>query len=112
LPLVATAQFALPWPPLAEAKSDIPAALMPLGTGNVLARNLGIVAEKFFANPSRERPRRNHQWHVPLRIDMGMMNGEYFAGMAGAGPLSDAFVFPARTAQNEIQNARLCNSHD
>jgi len=88
---------------LAKAKSNIPAALMPLGTGNVLARNLGIVDEKFFADPLA------HAFDpiatgVPVRIDMGIMNGEYFAGMAGAGPLSDAFMAPEREAKTTFKN--------
>ncbi|CAN5390210.1 hypothetical protein BH11CYA1_BH11CYA1_43820 [soil metagenome] len=95
-----TIRFALA--ALAEAKSDIPAALMPLGTGNVLARNLGIVAEKFFANPL-ENALDVITNGTPMRIDMGMMNGEYFAGMAGAGPLSDAFVFPARQLKTKFK---------
>ncbi|MFA6209034.1 MAG: diacylglycerol kinase family protein [Candidatus Obscuribacterales bacterium] len=95
-----TIRFALA--ALAQAKSDIPAALMPLGTGNVLARNLGIVAEKFFANPL-ENALDVITNGTPMRIDMGMMNGEYFAGMAGAGPLSDAFVFPARQLKTKFK---------
>ena len=88
---------------LAQIKSDIPAALMPLGTGNVLARNLGIVDEKFFADPLA------HAFDpiatgMPVRIDMGMMNSEYFAGMAGAGPLSDAFMVPERGAKTSYKN--------
>jgi diacylglycerol kinase (ATP) len=88
---------------LAHAKSDVPAALMPLGTGNVLARNLGIVDERFFADPLA------HAFDpiasgVPVRIDMGTMNGHYFAGMAGAGPLSDAFMVPERGAKTSFKN--------
>gem|GEM_PF-275271 len=95
-----TIRFALA--ALAEAKSDIPAAIMPLGTGNVLARNLGIVAEKFFADPL-ENALEVIRHGKPVRIDMGMMNGEFFAGMAGAGPLSDAFVFPARQLKTKFK---------
>ena len=88
---------------LAEAKSDIPAALMPLGTGNVLARNLGIVDERFFADPL-SRAFDPIATGVPVKIDMGMMNGHYFAGMAGAGPLSDAFMVPERDAKTKLKN--------
>ncbi|MBU6452258.1 MAG: NAD(+)/NADH kinase [Cyanobacteria bacterium REEB67] len=88
---------------LAEAKSAIPAALMPLGTGNVLARNLGIVDERFFADPL-SRAFDPIATGVPVRIDMGMMNGHYFAGMAGAGPLSDAFMVPEREAKTNFKN--------
>jgi diacylglycerol kinase (ATP) len=88
---------------LAQTQSKIPAALMPLGTGNVLARNLGIVDERFFADPLA------HAFDpiatgVPVRMDMGMMNGHYFAGMAGAGPLSDAFMVPERGAKTTFKN--------
>ena len=80
---------------LAKAKSKIPAAIFPLGTGNVLARNLGIVDEALFADPLL------HVYDYitngkPMYMDMAMMNGEYFAGMAGVGPISDAFMTPAR----------------
>ncbi len=88
---------------LAKAKSTVPAALVPLGTGNVLCRNLGIVGEHFFADSLANAfdPIANG---VPVRIDMGMMNGHYFAGMAGAGPLSDAFMVPARGAKTNFKN--------
>ncbi len=80
---------------LAEAKSDIPAAIIPLGTGNVLARNLGIVSENFFADPL-ENAFAAIKNGKPMRIDLGLMNDEYFVVCAGAGPLSDAFVTPER----------------
>ena len=95
-----TIRFALA--ALAKAKSDIPAAIFPLGTGNVLARNLGIWQEKIFADPLE------HAFDFilngqPRRIDMGMMNGEYFAGMAGVGPISDAFMKPDRTEKSNFR---------
>ncbi len=87
---------------LAQAQSDIPAAIFPLGTGNVLARNLGTWQEKMFADPLE------HAFAFilhgqPVRIDMGMMNGEYFAGMAGVGPISEAFAKPGRTAKSSYR---------
>lgn len=88
-----TVRFALA--ALAQARSPIPAAILPMGTGNVLARNLGIVEQKFFANPLAHAFE-NIVHGRSVRIDMGMMNGEYFAGMAGVGPISDAFVTPRR----------------
>src|SRR5579883_2275952 len=36
---------------LARCKSRVPLAIFPMGTGNVLARNLGIVDSRLFANP-------------------------------------------------------------
>jgi YegS/Rv2252/BmrU family lipid kinase len=57
---------------------DIPLAIMPAGTGNLLAGNLGIpddlekAVELAFSGSHR-------------RIDLGRLNGEYFAVMAGVG---------------------------
>jgi len=95
-----TVRFALA--ALAKAHSEIPAAIFPLGTGNVLARNLGIWQEKMFADPLE------HAFEFvlkgqPMRLDMGMMNGEYFAGMAGVGPISDAFMKPARAEKSRFK---------
>jgi diacylglycerol kinase family enzyme len=95
-----TVRFALA--ALAKAQSSIPAAIFPLGTGNVLARNLGIWQEKKFADPLE------HAFELvlrgrPIRIDMAMMNGEYFAGMAGVGPLSDAFMKPGRAEKSSLR---------
>jgi diacylglycerol kinase family enzyme len=40
---------------------------------------------------------------LPMRIDMAMMNGEYFAGMAGVGPISDAFMKPGRAEKSTFK---------
>ena len=95
-----TVRFALA--ALAKAKSHIPCAIFPLGTGNVLARNLGVVKESILANPLE------HAFDYlingrPVKIDMALMNGEYFAGMAGVGPISDAFMRPARALKNKFR---------
>ena len=95
-----TVRFALA--ALARAKSDIPVAIFPLGTGNVLARNLGIVDVSLFADPL-ERAYEYVKNGSPRRMDMGMMNGRYFAGMAGVGPLSDAFMTPERTLKTKFK---------
>lgn len=87
---------------LAKAHSDIPCAILPLGTGNVLARNLGIVEDSLFANPL-EHAFEYITSATPVRIDMAMMNGELFAGMAGVGPLSDAFMAPGRAAKTKFK---------
>ena len=58
--------------------ADIPLAIMPAGTGNLLAGNLGIpedlekAVELAFSGARR-------------RIDLGRLNDEYFAVMAGVG---------------------------
>jgi len=95
-----TVRFALA--ALARAQSDIPCAIFPLGTGNVLARNLGIWQEKMFADPLE------HAFNFILhgqstRIDLGMMNGEYFTGMSGVGPISDAFMTPTRAEKSSFK---------
>lgn len=65
---------------LAHAKggAKIPIAIMPAGTGNLLASNLGIPTdlEKAVELAFHGRHR---------RIDLGRLNGEYFAVMAGVG---------------------------
>lgn len=95
-----TVRFALA--ALAKAKSRIPCAIFPLGTGNVLARNLGIVRESILANPLEHAF--DYLVHGrPVQIDMALMNGEYFAGMAGVGPISDAFMRPARALKTKFR---------
>lgn len=95
-----TVRFALA--ALARANRDIPVAIFPLGTGNVLARNLGIVDVSLFADPLQKAYDyiKNGQ---AKRMDMGMMNGQYFAGMAGVGPLSDAFMTPPRMEKTRFK---------
>lgn len=80
---------------LAEAKSSIAAGIVPLGTGNQLARNLGIFQENLLGDPL-EDALQTILHGIPVKIDLGVMNGEYFAVAAGAGPLSDAVVIPGR----------------
>jgi diacylglycerol kinase family enzyme len=80
---------------LAQASLSVPAGIVPLGTGNILARNLGIFQESLLSDPVE------HAIDIiiggkPLAIDLGIMNGQYFAVAAGAGPISDAIVIPGR----------------
>jgi diacylglycerol kinase (ATP) len=63
---------------LARAESKIPLAIMPAGTGNLLAGNLGIQTDLAEAVECAFHGRRR-------RIDLGKLNGEYFAVMAGVG---------------------------
>jgi diacylglycerol kinase (ATP) len=63
---------------LARAKAKIPLAIMPAGTGNLLAGNLGIPDDLEQAVDLAFHGRRR-------RIDLGKLNGEYFAVMAGIG---------------------------
>jgi YegS/Rv2252/BmrU family lipid kinase len=58
--------------------SKIPLAIMPAGTGNLLATNLGIPADLAEAVRLAFHGQRR-------RIDLGKLNGEYFGVMAGVG---------------------------
>lgn len=95
-----TVRFALA--ALARSKQSIPVAILPLGTGNVLARNLGIVDVSLFADPL-QRAYDYIKNGEPRGMDMGMLNGQYFAGMAGVGPLSDAFMTPQRGEKTKLK---------
>jgi YegS/Rv2252/BmrU family lipid kinase len=65
---------------LAQTKggTKIPLAIMPAGTGNLLATNLGIPADMEQAVDIALHGRRH-------RIDLGKLGGEHFGVMAGIG---------------------------
>jgi YegS/Rv2252/BmrU family lipid kinase len=63
---------------VAHEKAKTPVAIMPAGTGNLLASNLGIPADMEQAVDIAVRGDRR-------RIDMGKLDGEYFGVMAGIG---------------------------
>ncbi|HEY9716116.1 MAG TPA: diacylglycerol kinase family protein [Trichormus sp.] len=78
---------------VAKTNCQTTCALLPLGTGNILARNLQIVDDNFFADPLE------HAFDIIAHgeaktIDMGMVNDELFVVMAGVGPLADIFMSP------------------
>ena len=60
------------------AGSKVPVAIIPAGTGNLLATNLGIPHDLAAAVEIALRGRRH-------RIDLGKMAGEHFGVMAGVG---------------------------
>lgn len=78
---------------LAHYKSMVPVGILPLGTGNQLARNLMIYEENLFAD-SLHQALNVVLEGKPRLIDLGVMNGEYFAVAAGVGPFSDAIIHP------------------
>jgi diacylglycerol kinase (ATP) len=80
---------------VASQKLDIPVGIVPLGTGNLLARNLRIFEENLLIDPI-EKAIDIILKGEPVFIDLGLMNGNYFAAAAGCGPLSDALVAPLR----------------
>jgi diacylglycerol kinase (ATP) len=63
---------------LARSGAKTPLAIMPAGTGNLLAGNLGIPVDLPAAVDLAFHGDRR-------RIDLGRLNGEYFAVMAGVG---------------------------
>jgi len=84
---------------VAMAKSEVPVGIIPLGTGNQLARNLSIYSENILGDPL------NDALSVilhgqPMKIDLGVMNGQHFCVAAGAGPMSDAILLPDRHDKN------------
>jgi diacylglycerol kinase (ATP) len=80
---------------LADKRSDIPVGIIPVGTGNQLARNLGIYRENLLTDPL-ETAMRAVTGGRTISIDLGRMNGQYFTVAAGAGPISDAVLMPGR----------------
>jgi diacylglycerol kinase (ATP) len=63
---------------VARKGSKVPLAIVPAGTGNLLAHNLDIPIDLAAAVDLAFHGRRR-------RIDLGKLNGEYFAVMAGVG---------------------------
>lgn len=79
----------------AEDKISIPVGLVPFGTGNQLARNLGILEEGIFQDALQ------HAIDVmssgkTRSIDLGKVNGNYFCVAVGAGPVCDAILAPTQ----------------
>ncbi len=72
---------------------QMPIGLLPLGTGNQLARNLGVFEDNLLCNPLEESIK-NLITGKPKKIDLGLMNGRIFAVASGVGPLSDAILLP------------------
>jgi len=78
---------------IAVSLPGTPVGIVPLGTGNQLARNLGIFEENILGDPL-ERAIDTILRGRPERIDLGKMNGRFFSIAAGAGPMSDAVIMP------------------
>ncbi len=78
---------------VAEVQSEVPVGIIPLGTGNQLARNLLIYEENILSDPLDDAISIILDG-VTMKMDLGLMNGQYFCICAGAGPLSDAILMP------------------
>lgn len=78
---------------VARNKLKTPVGIVPLGTGNLLARNLNIYEDNLLLDPL-DKAIGIILHGKPLTIDLGLMNGHYFAAAAGVGPLSDAIIAP------------------
>ncbi|MBI2811387.1 MAG: hypothetical protein EKK48_24305 [Candidatus Melainabacteria bacterium] len=80
---------------VAQARLQTPVAIIPIGTGNLLARSLGLVSPN-------ERHRVRHAVDTilngsPICIDLGKANGHYFTVDAGIGPFAEAIAAPSPT---------------
>lgn len=79
---------------LSDAGSKTPVGIIPLGTGNQLARNLGFYEPNLLTDSIDDAINVIVDGHC-APIDLGRMNGEYFCIAAGVGPLSDAVSLPS-----------------
>jgi diacylglycerol kinase family enzyme len=79
---------------LAQSNSQTPVGIVPMGTGNILARNLGIFEDNLLVDPL-QKALNIICTGTTIPMDMGIMNGQYFSVAAGAGPMSDAIITPA-----------------
>jgi len=79
----------------AKSKTRPTVGIVPVGTGNQLARNLGLYEENFLVDPL-SKPIDTLIRGEKFQIDLGTMNNSYFAVAAGAGPMSDAIAAPGQ----------------
>jgi diacylglycerol kinase (ATP) len=80
---------------LSESDSKVPVAIIPFGTGNLLARNLGIYLDNPLVDPLQHALQILSQGKAKP-IDIGSMNGHPFCVCVGTGPLSDAILAPSQ----------------
>jgi diacylglycerol kinase family enzyme len=79
----------------ALAASGVPMAILPAGTANLFAGNLGIPADLDEAVRIGFHGRRG-------KLDLGMLNGEHFAVMAGAGFEAEMIADVDRDAKERL----------
>jgi diacylglycerol kinase (ATP) len=78
---------------MAELKHKAPVAIVPFGTGNLLAKSLGIWPTNQSEDPVLCAIDVIHHGET-IPMDLGKMNGNYFVVDAGIGPISNAIVAP------------------
>jgi diacylglycerol kinase family enzyme len=75
------------------APGQIPVGIVPVGTGNQLARNLGLYEDTILSDPLDKAVNALIDGKL-FAMDLGVMNGHRFAVSAGVGPMSDAILMP------------------
>jgi len=75
------------------APERIPVGIVPVGTGNQLARNLGLYEDNILSDPIDKAVDTLIEGKQ-FAMDLGVMNGHRFAVSAGVGPMSDAILMP------------------
>lgn len=75
------------------APERVPVGIVPVGTGNQLARNLGLYEDRILVDPIDKAVDALIEGK-PFAMDLGIMNGHRFAVSAGVGPMSDAILMP------------------
>ena len=75
------------------APQPVPVGIVPVGTGNQLARNLGLYEDRILVDPI-DKAVDTLIDGKPFAMDLGIMNGHRFAVSAGVGPMSDAILMP------------------
>lgn len=83
---------------VAESGLDVPVGIVPFGTGNLLARSLGICPASRLADVLDQAMDTIFHGRT-IAIDLGRMNGRWFTIDAGTGPISDAITVPRRKAK-------------
>jgi Sphingosine kinase and enzymes related to eukaryotic diacylglycerol kinase len=87
----------------AEVNLQAPIGIVPLGTGNLLAKNLGVYKGDGTTAESIDYAldiiKQGHS--VPL--DLGKANDDYFIVAAGAGPIATAIARPGSQAKRSLK---------
>jgi YegS/Rv2252/BmrU family lipid kinase len=80
---------------------DVAFGIIPMGTGNVFAREMGLPFPKSPGDDAPARAARIILHHPPVRIDVGQANGHHFLSWAGVG--LDALITEEVESQLEFK---------